>query len=411
VFSPVLLGLAILAAKRLVTLRRDLANENLIEMALGVAGWTLIAVGVTGNLLPMMGGLLCVFIPAWIVVGLFIAIRRRRALQLALLGTMAVSAERFIPLVPAMEAFADDVRGRFAVRVRRLASLLRSGVGLPAAIKQVGRVVPRQLVPTLRVASECGALSRGLAEAATAEDRHDALWGPFAAKMLYMAAMPCVGTVFLSYMLMINLNYQRILKDFDLQPPALTQKLLDAFLFATTSWPLVILAAVFFALLFLYAVLRYLGVPLFDPPGVERMLRRQHTAAILDNLAMAIECNRPLPDVMRTLSECYPKNSIRTRLRDVLYDLAHGGQWGESLHHRGLIRQSDLAVLQSAERAGNLSWALRELADSNRRRLAQWLNVVMQLLFPPVVLCFGAVVCFVVVAMFMPVIQVITSMS
>lgn len=410
-FSPVLLGVAILVAKRLLTMRRDLGNENLVETALGVAGWTLIAVGITGNLLPMMGGLLCVFIPAWIVVGLFIATRRRRAMQLGLLGTMAVSAERFIPIVPAMEAFADDVRGGFAVRVRRLARLLRTGVGLPAAIKQVGRVVPRQLVPTIRVASECGALSRGLAEAATAEDRHDALWGPFAAKMFYMAAMPCVGMAFLSYMWWANFNFQRTLKAVGFRPSGLTQTLLDAFSFAATFWPLAILAATFFTLLFLYAVLRYLGVPLFDPPGVQWMLRREHTAAILDNLAMAVECNRPLPDVIQTLSECYPKNSIRMRLKYVLYDLAHGGHWEESLYHRGLIRPSDLAVLQSAERSGNLSWALRELADSNRRRLAQWLNVAMQLVFPPVVICFGAVVCFVVVAIFMPVIQVINSMS
>jgi type II secretory pathway component PulF len=410
-FSPVLLGMAILVAKRLVTLRHDHANENLIEMALRTAGWTLIAVGLTGNLLPMMGGLLCLFIPAWIVVGLFIAMKRRRAMQLALLGTMAVSAERFIPLVPAMEAFADDIRGRFAFRVRRLASLLRSGVGLSAAIKRVGRVVPRQLVPTIRVASECGALSRGLAEAAKAEDQHNALWGPFAAKMLYIAAMPCVGMAFLGVMLGMSFNYQRTLKQFSFRPSGLTQKLLEAFSFATTFWPLATAVAIFFAILFLYAVLRYLGVPLFDPPGVERMLRRQHTSAILDNLALAVECSRPLPAVIQTLSECYPKKSIRTRLGYVLYDLAHGGSWDESLFRRGLIRKSDLAVLQSAECVGNLSWALRELADSNRRRLAQWLNVVMQLLFPPVVLCFGAVVCFVVVAMFMPLIQVITALS
>ena len=38
-----------------------------------------------------------------------------------------------------------------------------------------------------------GALAQGLAEAAAAEDKQDAIWGSISAKMLYVAAMPCIG--------------------------------------------------------------------------------------------------------------------------------------------------------------------------------------------------------------------------
>ncbi len=100
IFSPVLLGVALLTAKRLVTLRRDPTNENIIEMGLSITGWVLIAVGLAGNLMLMMGILSLLWIPALIVVTIFIARKRQRAMQQALLGTMAVSAERFIPLAP-----------------------------------------------------------------------------------------------------------------------------------------------------------------------------------------------------------------------------------------------------------------------------------------------------------------------
>ena len=89
-------------------------------------------------------------------------------------------------------------------------------------------------------------------------------------------------------------------------------------------------------------------------------------------------------------------------------DIQRGAVWSESLCSRNLIGQSDMAVLQAAERAGNLPWAMREMADSNRRRLAYRANALVQMLFPPVVLCFGAMVLFVVVAMFMPLITLIS---
>jgi general secretion pathway protein F len=404
-FSPLLLGIALLITKRLITLRHDPNNENFVETGLSIAGWVLLAVGLAGNLLWMMGGLLIFWMPALAVVSIFIALKRRRAMQQALLGTMAVSVERFIPLTPTIEAFADDIGGKFGVRARKFASLLQSGVALPVALRQVKRIVPKQLMPVIRVGYESGALAQGLSEAAAAEDTQHLLWGPVAAKMLYIAAIPCLGSAFVFCMLYINAGYQRLFKHDHVPCSPLTRALMDVCDFAAIYWPILVAVAASFVLLFLYCLLRYLGVALFDPPGLDRILRRQHTAAILDSLAIAVENDRPMFGILQTLSGCYPTKSIRTRLNNVLFDLVHGGEWCESLHHRGLIRESDLAILQSAERAGNLPWALRELADSNRRRLAYRLNAVVQLLFPLVVVCFGGMVLLIAIALYLPVIS------
>ena len=160
-FSPVLLGVALLASKRLMTLRRDPTNENIIEMGLSITGWVLIAVGLLGNLMLMLGPFLLLWIPILIVTAEFIALKRHRAMQQALLGTMAVSAERFIPLVPAIEAFAEDTGGKFGVRAAKLASLLKNGIALPDALRRVKRIVPRQLIPIIRVGYEFGGLGPG----------------------------------------------------------------------------------------------------------------------------------------------------------------------------------------------------------------------------------------------------------
>ncbi len=227
--------------------------------------------------------------------------------------------------------------------------------------------------------------------------------------MLYIAAMPCIGSLLVFYMLTFVIRaYKVILKDFGApRLPPLTQAMIDLSDYVGYGWPLFAAIEILFGLLFIYGILRYLGMPLFDLPGMGRLMQRQHASAIMENLALAVEHNRPLSGAIQSLSECYPKKSIRKKLENVRFDLEHGSLWCESLYRRGLIRKADFAVLQSAERAGNLPWALRETAESNRRRLSYRLHVLVQLLFPPAVLCFGGMVLFIVAAMLMPLISII----
>ncbi len=88
-----------------------------------------------------------------------------------------------------------------------------------------------------------------------------------------------------------------------------------------------------------------------------------------------------------------------------------GGDWCESLRRRDLIRQPELAILQAAQRVGNLPWALHEMADSVRRRLAYRVQAIAQFLFPPIVICMGMIVMFIVVALFLPLIALIQRMA
>ena len=102
---------------------------------------------------------------------------------------------------------------------------------------------------------------------------------------------------------------------------------------------------------------------------------------------------------------------MRMLLRRAAGDVQDGRDWVESLYSHGLIRRADLAVLQAAERVGNLPWALREMAESNRRRFAYRLLSVVQTAFPLVIILFGAIVGFIVVALFIPLISLIQALS
>ena len=68
-------------------------------------------------------------------------------------------------------------------------------------------------------------------------------------------------------------------------------------------------------------------------------------------------------------------------------------------------------MLQAAQRASNLPWALAEMADGVRRRLSYRVLAAIQLLLPPIVILMGLVVMFIVVALFSPLIALIQRLA
>jgi type II secretory pathway component PulF len=121
-------------------------------------------------------------------------------------------------------------------------------------------------------------------------------------------------------------------------------------------------------------------------------------------LAISVENSRTINAGLGTLAQCYPTASIRVSLSAALVEIAEGDSWLGCLLRHKLIGKADYAVLQAAQRAGNLPWAMREMADTNRRRLAARMNALVQAAFPPVVLCFGALILFLGCALFKPLI-------
>lgn len=405
----ILFGAAVLVTARLVSGPRDPNRDDSMNLTLAVIGWVLIL----GGLLVVLSVALNIFALAVLIAVVAVVVetlaKNRLSRQYALLWLLTVAAERLIPLVPAVEALAREGGGSFAHRARSLANMLRAGVPLPDALERQPGLLPPDVLPAIRVGYECGALGAALRQAASVREFQRPLWLALAGRLFYLMVMVALGTLFLTFvMYSIVPKLQEIFADFSVQLPAMTQLLISVS-HACFDWllgPFLML----FGLLFLYVLLRYMGLIHWELPGTNRLVRRLDTAAILETLALVAQHRQPLPEAIATLARTYHKRSIRGRLRRVLGDLDRGADWCGSLFARGLIKPADLAILQAAQRAGNLPWALREMADSNRRRLAYRLYALIHLLFPPCVLVLAAAVMFIVVGLFIPIISLIEQM-
>ena len=405
IFGTLLFGVAVLAASRLLSGPVRAGRESIMDVVLNAIGWTLIWCSILSLSFAIFAGLPLVAVFSAIV----IQIRGTRARKHALLFTMGVAAKRMMPLAPVIEAFADEQPGRIAQRARLLASRLKSGWLLPDALDASRGLIPSEARATIRTGFEAGTLAAALENAADNDDLRDTVWAEMGSKLFYLCCLVLFGSLLAIFMMLrIAPAFQMIFMDFDVALPGITIFAIAAFniltqFFYLLFFPLCILA--------LYGYLRYTGLIRWDLPGVTRLARRLHTATVLDALATLARHDRPLVDGIAGLARTYPKRLIRRRLNRVASDVEAGVNWCDSMARRGLIGRADRAVLQAAARVGNLPWAMAEMADSNRRRLAQRCYVWLQIAFTLVILTMGASVLLFCVSYFLPLVGLIQSLT
>ncbi len=413
-FALLLAGVVLLCLVRVVSAPREIVGDEPELLVLVVLGWILLIAGV-GTAVLFVSFLFLG--PAGLILGPVVALmahfRHRRAQQYALLSALSVAAERLMPLAPVVDAFAEERWGLLERRSRRLAALLRAGMNLPDALYRAPGLVSRQAQATIRVGQESGSLAQALGDVVRSHEMHDTVWNQAMGRGIYLCGVILFACVLVIPFMMIKIipEFAKIFEEFDAELPAMTEMVIAAARLFAHYWflfaPVLLLLVVFGAtLLFQYILGTRWNLPLLN-----RLTRRLDTAAVLESLALSAERNVGFAVAIDTLARWYPSGWVRFRLREVFHDLRAGADWSHSLAQRGLIRPVELAVFQAAGRAGNVAWALREMAESSRRRFTYRMYLLVQTLFPLAVLVLALLIGFYILACMLPLVSLIQNLT
>ena len=472
-FNMILLaipGIALKIAVRAFYGRQRLLARDPLEATLSLAGTLLIVLAVLGTIIGLIGvwWLLIILGVLLLVAYLMVVDRLRRSEHKALLWSLATAAEKGIPLSEAARAYADETLGHTGARAMRLAQALEQGQPLPAAAS----AARLRMSPAMRLAVGLGeslgtlgpAMKQQLDEAKQAEAAvRDSIVRFAWLGLVVIVLVGINGFV----MLKIVPVFEKMFQEFELELPTPTLLLINVsnlivkssayFFFAIgiAMVGLIVLLCVGFAV-FLFDVLRGqtkrdrtplvwkiimvlgaglvvlfllafpLGIPILlllavaaflsgwfprDLPVIWRFFRRYDGALVMRGLAVAVRRGLPLPQALSAVADHYPIRHVCRVLDVVESEIAFGHVWHESLRRSKLISRADAAVLAAAERVGNLPWALEEMAESALRRQLYRTQIVLQLLFPPVLLLVGLFVTFVVVSLFLPLIALVQGLA
>jgi type II secretory pathway component PulF len=135
--------------------------------------------------------------------------------------------------------------------------------------------------------------------------------------------------------------------------------------------------------------------------------QRLETAAFLRGLSVGLEAQRPIPELIMQLvrSDISPRN--RGKWTAVFDELLRGGPLALGLKKQRLVTPSEAALIDCAQRVGNLHWVLRMVAETIERRTSYRMQAFGYALRTLALLFVGGLVALVVLAYFMPLIQLI----
>lgn len=349
-------------------------------------------------------------LPLLIVGGIvFFLFKNGSSQREAMLSVISIAADRGMPLGPGLAAFADLCTGRTRRRCLALAYLLESGMPFPRALGVVPGLLPQQAAILAIVGHDQGNLPAGLRQARKLQASQQAYRSGILPKFAYLCGLLLAMQVVVGYMAYkIAPKFQAIFADFGIPLPALTD--------FVVAWSGRLAIFLPFFVLFELAVLIYLpfsyfGIIRWQPPFLSRIFKQRDVATILRSIAIAVESGRPIESALDTLSTIYPRRWLRGRLAHARVRLENGEPWTAALVHQRLLRPADAAVLESAQRAGNLPWALEITADSTIRRVGYRLEALSQWLFPLVILAVGCLVFILAAGYFLPLVQLIQNLA
>ena len=400
----------------------------------GVGTAAAVAVYAAGGF-GLLGVLLYVIANVWAV---YTFLRYRHGLQDELLTVLAATAEARQPLPAGVEAYLDGRPPpnefgvafrwlafiafplyayarlwlgwrRFDQLVEDLALRLEEGESLSHALGSVPGVAAREVRLAAAVGEATGSLGPCLRGAD--RERWSAAWLDVAPRLVYpLLVLLFVTGVAAFLMTFILPRFVRIFDEFGAQLPTETRLLRESWSVLDANFAAVGLGI---ALLQATETLPVVSTTVrWHSPILGRVYRWVVQAEVSRTLGRLLAVGRTVPQALDFLAASGHLPSVARRRVAVAADrVGRGDPLAQSLRAAGLLPASMAPLVQASERTGTLPQTLLELGGHLAGRSLRVVRRASLLVSPLLVAAVGVVVGFIAVAMFMPLVRLLTSLS
>lgn len=409
------LGISLWFAIHLLFSQQRQTPESYIHFALRVASIVMILLGLTGLLFSLNWMLGIPVVLGLLLVTAMIANRYRASETLALVWQMSIASRQGIPILMTARAFGRERTDEVGIRTMSMVEQVEKGTTLHQAITEAR--LP--MAADLRMAIQSGLGNQYLTQVVT-DSVYEAPMGlgnsagqGMLHRFFYLSAVVFFGLLAWIFSLTRLIpTYQQIFDDFGLELTPITSMVVNftESHFGVVSVVILVIMCVCLALLSIPVAFYYVGWLKWEPPVFRRLTARYHGAVVLRGLAAAVERNESLPDAVTHIAVAYPVGHVQQKVARAADSIAAGSEWVEALRKEQLIEHSSAAVLRSAERVGNLPWALREMSGNLLRNLSYRASAIMQVVTIAILLLISVPIGFFAVALFAPIPKLILAL-
>jgi type IV pilus assembly protein PilC len=283
---------------------------------------------------------------------------------------------------------------------KMIAEKVKSGGSFSDALE--ADVFPPAVIGIVSVAEKSGSLSTGLERACRYLEKKDNFKKKILGALLYPAFVLLLCCVSLLILISVLLpSFAGIFQSVGVALPPISRFILDSGRF------LPLMAAAF--IIILYCLIRYLFSDRgFKFPVIGRFRAKIVMASFFNSMAESLSSGMNILDSLSLSTGLINSGLFKEKLMASNKLVSEGNALSESLNNTGLFDETVISLVSAGEHSSSLDKVFAKLADLYEEETENSLKTFSSLVEPASTLATGLVVGFIVFAMFMPIIKLIS---
>ncbi|MCA9309956.1 MAG: type II secretion system F family protein [Phycisphaerales bacterium] len=329
-----------------------------------------------------------------------------------LVGEMAIAIRAGLPLVQALRTIARQrTKPAQKALLERLIDAVEQGSSLSDAMREIGRRFPDLIINLVHSGEMAGRLGEVLTQAALLLNRDVKLRRALAGALIYPAIITVA--VVIAITVVVTVIVPRVLSAVEGQLvtlPLPTRIVQGVAHLVGGYWWLILL---------IIALLLWGGSRLYNHPparlALDRfMLRVPVLGSVLRDVAVArftrtfgtlIEAGLPVLTSLRITRKTLGNRAMEHAIETICDDVSSGRTIADPLEQSGYFPPMLVQVVGLGERTGKLDEMLMQAADAFEEKTEQSISLFTTVLPPILIICLAAIVGFVVLSIFLPLIE------
>ena len=327
-----------------------------------------------------------------------------------------------LPILRSLNILQDQQKpGLLKNILRAVAEEIESGSTLSEACAKHPKAFNRLYVNMVAAGETGGVLDVILSRLADFMEKAQKLKSKIMGAMIYPAVI--VGfalTIVTGIMIIVIPKFKEIFVDFDVTLPGVTLVLMgvsDWFVEGTPPGWMVVIFGPFIGMA-LFKLIRssqggryvtdYAGM---KTPVLGTLLQKSSVARFTRTLGTLIAAGVPILEAIKITKET-SGNEVYARALEKVHDaIREGESFASPLRTSNVVDGLVVNMIDVGEETGELDKMLLKIADNYEEEMDVAVAALVSLLEPIMVVCLGGLVGFIVVALFMPLVQLISSVS
>lgn len=332
---------------------------------------------------------------------------------------LATLSEAGIPVVRALTILEGQTKpGPFKALLAEITEDVSGGAPLSEAMGKHPRCFDELFSAMVRAGESAGILDRILVRLASFREKAAEIQSKIVNAMIYPAILTVVATGIVSAVIVFVIpRFQEIFESFDVTLPASTQFLLDVSEIATQRWYLVFGLPAAMVLLHMFLLsrskpyrFRIHGLMLKLPLS-GALMRQSLIARFSRTFGTLVEAGVPHLDALGIVRDATGNMVLAQGIEDIRRTVREGESIARTMGETGLFDDIVTNMVDVGEETGELDRMLLKVADAYERQLDRRIDALFKFLEPVLLLVMAVVVGFIVVALFMPLLEIMNSIN